>query len=233
MVDANFGFNKTDVNIERRIAYEVELDRTPPLAHVLLTYTNRSIPQAAACRREDLLGLTKYQGQSYIALTQGCYWDYVRLYAPLGSRLLSVEGAQTMVDSGQEQGKSVFGTLFLVEPGQERQLPLPMSFLQLWRNRSRQAAIACWYKSNREPHRSRYSSAAGCRPLRGAGRCSRRESLPTVERCSTRRPLSLIRRSACGRACCGAVAESAGCAGGSAAADGPLGTLEDAGKERG
>ena len=48
--------------------------------------------------------------------------DYVRVYAPSGSTLLAVEGADQYEVSGQENGKSVFAAYFVLAPGENRQI---------------------------------------------------------------------------------------------------------------
>lgn len=84
VVDTNVGFNKVDVNIERAIHYRVDLT-TPenPRAQLVVTYQNQSRRVVEACVQE-----ARY-GRTYADMTQRCYWDYVRVYAPAGSQLLS------------------------------------------------------------------------------------------------------------------------------------------------
>ncbi len=84
VVDTNVGFNKVDVNIERSIHYQVDLT-TPenPRAQLVLTYQNQSRRVAEACIQE-----ARY-GRTYADMTERCYWDYVRVYVPAGSQLVS------------------------------------------------------------------------------------------------------------------------------------------------
>ncbi len=97
IVDSNVGFNKADPNVERWIRYEVDLAPTEgPRARLTLTYRNRStrvetrsptqagdrIP-AGSCIQES-----RY-GETYADMMERCYWDYLRVYVPKGSRLLS------------------------------------------------------------------------------------------------------------------------------------------------
>jgi hypothetical protein len=122
VIDANLGFNKVDASIERRIEYFVDLRQSPPQAEVILTYRNKSRDHGDLCRHEDLRDQTEYKVRSYEELTEGCYWDYVRIYTPLGSQLDLVEGAEDDVDVGVEFGKSVWGAFFGLPPGQEKRL---------------------------------------------------------------------------------------------------------------
>jgi hypothetical protein len=51
-----------------------------------------------------------------------CYWDYVRVYLPLGSELVKVEGADGSAEVYQESEHTVVGFFFLLETGQARQI---------------------------------------------------------------------------------------------------------------
>lgn len=83
VVDSNVGFNKVDAKIERAIDYRVDLAASEgPRARLTLTYRNHSTRAQPACTREPRYGAT------YADLTDGCYWDYLRVYVPAGSRLL-------------------------------------------------------------------------------------------------------------------------------------------------
>lgn len=84
VVDSNVGFNKVDPNIVRSIRYEVDLSAEKgPHATLTLTYHNRSQRPADACVQE-----ARY-GDAYADMMDRCYWDYVRVYALLGSNLLA------------------------------------------------------------------------------------------------------------------------------------------------
>ena len=122
VTDANLGFNKVDASVERRIHYLIRPESGRLRGEAILTYVNLSPSSAEPCRREDLYGLTEYQAESYKDLTEGCYWDYVRLYVPAGSELVHVVGLMEPVDRSWEESKSVFGTFFVVPPGQTREL---------------------------------------------------------------------------------------------------------------
>jgi hypothetical protein len=111
VVDANLGYNKVNVNVSEEIEY-----RPGREAEVVLTYRNRSSENVARCVHEP-----RY-GDSYSALESGCYWDYVRLYVPKGSRLISLEGSRFAPDVGEEAGKSFFGGYFVLPPGEEHRV---------------------------------------------------------------------------------------------------------------
>jgi hypothetical protein len=83
VVDSNVGFNKVDANISRSIRYQVDLEADGgPQAKLTLTYQNHSNRPVGDCVQEAVYGDT------YADMIQRCYWDYVRVYVPAGSRLL-------------------------------------------------------------------------------------------------------------------------------------------------
>jgi hypothetical protein len=112
VVDTNMGYNKVNLNVSRRIEYEVILDQDdPPQANLTITYQNRSPAQAACVHRPRV-------EDTYDLMAQDCYWNYLRVYVPPGAELLSTEGVtETEVLAG-EQGQTVFAT-FLVVPAAE------------------------------------------------------------------------------------------------------------------
>ncbi len=115
VIDTNLAAFKTDGVMEKRLTYT--LDASSPstaLSTVTLTYrnTNRVIDWR----------YTRYR-------------DYVRVYVPEGSELVSSEGAMEdditktggkvvpgKVDVMHDLGKTVFGAFWSVEPGETRQL---------------------------------------------------------------------------------------------------------------
>lgn len=106
VVDSNVGFNKVDASIERSIDYQVDLAHPEqPLAHVTLTYRNLSPKTGGPCIREP------HYGSAYADLMQGCYWDYVRIYVPAGSRLL--QGPSSKVTPSAEPSPAISPTLDL------------------------------------------------------------------------------------------------------------------------
>ena len=117
VVDANVGFRKVNPYVQHSVDYRVGLvDDQEPQAQLTVRYTNRSSgPQ------ECVAGSQRY-GDSYLEMMQGCYWDYVRVYVPFGSRLLSLQGGDARAQVSAEAGKTVFSTLLAVAPGQTREL---------------------------------------------------------------------------------------------------------------
>jgi len=126
VVDSNVGFNKVNAVVEESLEYVVDLrDVAHPRAVLTLRHTHPVLEGEAPCRQEPRYGPT------YEEMTRRCYWDYLRVYVPLGSRLtaatphaipgealLSGRDSPAQVMSGPvEGGREVFGTFFLLPPG--------------------------------------------------------------------------------------------------------------------
>lgn len=97
IVDSNVGFNKADPNVERSIRYEVDLAPADgPRARLTLTYWNGSSKPEAASQPQggdripagSCIQESRY-GESYADMMERCYWNYLRVYVPKGSRLQS------------------------------------------------------------------------------------------------------------------------------------------------
>ena len=115
VVDANLAALKTDGVMDKRVDYQVNAtDPLGPTATVRLTYTNTN--------RTITWRYTRYR-------------DYVRIFVPEGSELISSEGAMAKdlnqsggrvmagsVDVMKDLGKTVFGAFWSIEPGETRTL---------------------------------------------------------------------------------------------------------------
>jgi hypothetical protein len=111
-LDTNMGYNKVNLYVEKLVSYEVNLSQdAAPQATLTLTYHNRS-PAEESCEHEARIEAT------YEQMAQGCYWNYLRIYVPMGSELLSAEGVTETETLANEYGKTVF-TSFLVVPAAE------------------------------------------------------------------------------------------------------------------
>ena len=85
VVDSNVGWSKVDRNIERDTSYVIDLRRgTQPRVSLTLGYDNHSGPNSPACDPQ-----WRFRGIDYSQLKNACYWNFVRVYIPQGSRLLS------------------------------------------------------------------------------------------------------------------------------------------------
>lgn len=145
VVDTNVGFNKVDPNVERAIDYQVDLGAgSRPLARLTLTYRNHSQSSVPYCVQE-----ARY-GESYADMMDRCYWDYVRIYVPPGSKLLmgpdlalppgsllaqqgNAPAALNLSDQVIEDDWTAWTAFFDLAPGEERTLAfeyqLPASVL--------------------------------------------------------------------------------------------------------
>ncbi len=119
VVDSNVGFNKVNAKIEQSIEYRISLEsQGGALAELVLSYRHLS-----DVRLDDCIKEARYDPElSYQAMMDRCYWDYVRVYAPPGSRLLGVEGANEYEAMAGEKGKAVFSADFVLAPGEKRQI---------------------------------------------------------------------------------------------------------------
>ena len=85
IVDSNVGWSKVDRNIQRDATYRVDLTRkSRPRATLTLGYSNHSGPGSAGCEPQWIS-----RGTDYSQLKNACYWNYLRVYMPQESRLLS------------------------------------------------------------------------------------------------------------------------------------------------
>lgn len=113
VVDSNVGFNKVDAVIERSLSYVVSwpAEGAAPTATLTLTYTHPLSVTDSGCDQ------TPRYGGSYADLIERCYFDYVRVYTPSGSRLIASTGLQpdSTVSAIGEKGLQVFAG-FLIQP---------------------------------------------------------------------------------------------------------------------
>ncbi|MFZ5919770.1 MAG: DUF4012 domain-containing protein [Chloroflexota bacterium] len=129
VVDFNVGFNKTNALVETGLAYDVDLSNPlAPVGRLAVTHKNRSTDKIACLqwRSETLSGQENYP-------MDRCYWDYMRVYTPLGARLIqatpqAIPAGWTLLNRpippqvdllGEEiEGSQAFGTLKVVPGGQ-------------------------------------------------------------------------------------------------------------------
>ncbi|MGQ9626556.1 MAG: DUF4012 domain-containing protein [Anaerolineae bacterium] len=115
VVDSNMGFNKADALVEKEVEYSIFLGEGRVRGQAKLTYRHRGKRKVEECRQE-----ARY-GASYEEMTERCYWNYVRLYVPLRSRLVSFQPGD-VEDIFMEGEHQVFAAFFVLAPGEEKQL---------------------------------------------------------------------------------------------------------------
>jgi hypothetical protein len=85
VVDSNVGWSKVDRNVQRDVGYVVDLRKIErPRSSLTLKYSNHSGPGSPACDPQWL-----NRGNNYSQLKNACYWNFLRVYLPQGSQLLS------------------------------------------------------------------------------------------------------------------------------------------------
>lgn len=101
--DSNFGGAKSDLFIKREVEQEIETSAEKVTKKVTITYTNPR--KGSNCNLEA--------GQLCL---NGVYRDYVRLYVPKGSKLISVVGSEVKEGTFEDLGKTVFDAFFSMRP---------------------------------------------------------------------------------------------------------------------
>lgn len=115
VIDTNMGYNKVDAAIERALDYRVAWPQgadQPAQATLTLTYTHPIDADDPGC------DLTPRYGDSYADLIARCYFAYVRVYAPAGSKLIEATGvdAESVATQRGERRTSIFTGYFILPP---------------------------------------------------------------------------------------------------------------------
>jgi hypothetical protein len=128
VVDANLGYSKVNPYIAASLGYAVDLrDPQQTQASLTLTYQHNGPRTSDACYHYYRPPMLTYE-----MLMQQCYWDYVRVYVPEGTRPLRatpnpVPGELLVTGKGRsgeaeilapEAGKTVLATFFVLPSGQ-------------------------------------------------------------------------------------------------------------------
>jgi len=120
LVDSNVGYNKANAAVQQEIAYQVFSVGDRLEATLTLTYTHiaPSLPPDQPCDR------TPRYGDSYDELIRRCYWDYLRVYVPAASELLTASGLEHLTTEPGEQATTVFAGDFVLRPGDRHTVTL-------------------------------------------------------------------------------------------------------------
>lgn len=121
LVDTNMGYNKVDAVIERSLSYQLTWPEGPAkAAQAQVTVTYKHLLQLADYDCDP----RPHYGQSYDDMMARCYFDYVRLFVPSGSKLLSVEGVESDSVTSQhgEADTEFFAGHFSLRPGEQKAL---------------------------------------------------------------------------------------------------------------
>lgn len=120
LVDMNMGYNKVNAVLERSLSHTVtwpDGPAAPAQATVAVTYDHPLNVVDELCAPMTDFGTLA----SYAELIARCYFGYVRLYVPMGSELIAIEGvekASINVQAG-ENGTMVLAGYFSMKPGEE------------------------------------------------------------------------------------------------------------------
>jgi hypothetical protein len=88
IIESNAGFTKSNLYVERAADYQVAITaQGDALAELLITYTHTRPSNGQECIHYNLDVYSEMP--DYLMLAENCYWNYLRLYVPLGSELLS------------------------------------------------------------------------------------------------------------------------------------------------
>lgn len=101
--DANLGGAKSDMFITREVEQEIENVNGTVTKTVSITYNNPA--KGSNCNLEA--------GQLCL---NGTYRDYIRVYVPLGSKLISVVGSEVKETVFEDLGKTVIDGFFTMRP---------------------------------------------------------------------------------------------------------------------
>jgi hypothetical protein len=147
VVDTNVGFNKTNLVVDKSLAYELDLrDLTDPLAHLEVSHSNRAQADHLCFQNPGSVGIVIEGDYPF----NDCYWNYLRVYTPAGSQLRAstphaIPAGRTLRETrvpaqtdllGDENlpGTAVYGTLLVVPAGESLEtgfdLRLPQSVLE-------------------------------------------------------------------------------------------------------
>lgn len=107
--DSNFGGAKTDMFIDREVEQEITIENGSIIKTVTLHYNNPH--KGSNCNLEA--------GQLCL---NGDYKDWVRLYVPKGSKLISVVGSEDESQTGEELDKTYFSAFFTMRPESQSKL---------------------------------------------------------------------------------------------------------------
>lgn len=119
VVDTNVGWNKVNSLVDRAVVYRITpRDDGSAEASLELSYQHRGNETDQPCIHEP-----RY-GDTYADMAQRCYFNYLRIYAPEGARLLAAEGVdpQSTAALPGENGTSILAGSMVLPPGRSAQV---------------------------------------------------------------------------------------------------------------
>lgn len=85
VVDTNVGFNKTNAVVESSLTYDIDLTNPSSPTGTLTVLHKNNAAQLASCKQWDKVRLDSEKGYPIT----DCYWNYLRVYTPKGTSLIS------------------------------------------------------------------------------------------------------------------------------------------------
>jgi len=118
LVDTNMGYNKVNSVIQPTIRYDVTWPKGEDEAAVATTTIDYLHPVEIP---NHVCNQSARYGDSYDDMIERCYYDYVRLYVPAGSKLLDADGFEldSVTSRRGENGTQVFTGWFVLPPGEK------------------------------------------------------------------------------------------------------------------
>lgn len=113
VIDSNVGFNKVNAVVRPALAYRVMAVDGDLESTLVISYTH-----GAPAGSEPVCERSPRYGDSYDELTRRCYWNYLRVYVPGGSQLLTAQGLKKVTVEAGERGTTVFAGDFVAQPGE-------------------------------------------------------------------------------------------------------------------
>jgi len=125
LVDSNLGFNKADAVLQRTLDYAVDWPdqdmEQRAKATVTVTYHHTVEKPGHQC---DITPRYSSEGAVYDEMFERCYFGYPRLYAPMGSELIAIQGIEdgSALSERGELRTQIFAGYFSMAPGQQHQV---------------------------------------------------------------------------------------------------------------
>ncbi len=86
VVDTNVGYNKTNAVVESSLIYNIDLTNpSSPIATLTVIHKNNAAQTAASCEQWNKIRLDNEKGYPIT----DCYWNFLRVYTPKGTQLIS------------------------------------------------------------------------------------------------------------------------------------------------
>ena len=87
IVDTNVGYSKANIYVEKTADYNVTLDDAGAHATLTLQYTHTRPDNGQPCIHYNIN--VSNDLPDYLTLADACYWNYLRIYVPEGSQLIT------------------------------------------------------------------------------------------------------------------------------------------------